>query len=291
MFTLAHISDPHLPLPNPDWVQLLGKRITGFLSWKWKRQAIYCPKVREALVRDMKAQNPDHIAVTGDLVNISTAKEFVQANTFLSDLGLPSQVSLVPGNHDFYTYGAPQWGDAWANYMGNGAFPYVRYFGKIALIGLSSAIPTLPFMATGSLGAKQRRDLRTILLSLGEKGFFRLILIHHPPYGEKRYPRKSLLDARAFRELLRDTGAELVIHGHMHRTHIEALKVPGGTCPAIGVSSASALPSRHGDPAGYHLYTIEPSGQAWRIEVTFRQLTESASYQFDSQGKLEFYVP
>ena len=38
MITLAHISDIHLaPLPPVRFVDLLGKRITGFLNWKMTR--------------------------------------------------------------------------------------------------------------------------------------------------------------------------------------------------------------------------------------------------------------
>ena len=35
MFTLAHLSDPHLaPLPAPRWSELIGKRVTGYINWQ-----------------------------------------------------------------------------------------------------------------------------------------------------------------------------------------------------------------------------------------------------------------
>ena len=55
-----------------------------------------------ALVADLKARTPDHIAVTGDLVNLSLPSEFVAARAWLDALGNPRDVSVVPGNHDAY---------------------------------------------------------------------------------------------------------------------------------------------------------------------------------------------
>ena len=58
------------------------------------------------IVGDLKAQAPDHIAVTGDLVNISLAAEYAPARAWLDALGPPQDVTLVPGNHDAYVRGA-----------------------------------------------------------------------------------------------------------------------------------------------------------------------------------------
>jgi hypothetical protein len=43
-FVLAHVSDPHLaPLPQPQLIELIGKRATGFVNWRRKREAIHRP--------------------------------------------------------------------------------------------------------------------------------------------------------------------------------------------------------------------------------------------------------
>ena len=42
MFTLAHLSDPHLaPLPKPRLSELLNKRITGYINWRRRRRFIH----------------------------------------------------------------------------------------------------------------------------------------------------------------------------------------------------------------------------------------------------------
>src|SRR5215831_6979227 len=99
MFVLAHLSDPHLaPLPKPRWRELAGKRATGYLNWQRKRRLVHRADVLARIVADLKAQRPDHIAATGDLVNISLASEYAPARAFLEALGSPHDVTLVPGN-------------------------------------------------------------------------------------------------------------------------------------------------------------------------------------------------
>src|SRR5262245_7880467 len=103
MFVLAHLSDPHLaPLPRVRFAELLSKRGLGYINWLRKRRSIHRADVLSALVSDLKGQGPDHIAVTGDLVNLSLTNEFKPARDWLGGLGGPRDVTAVPGNHDAY---------------------------------------------------------------------------------------------------------------------------------------------------------------------------------------------
>ena len=71
MITLAHMSDIHLaPLPPVKWTELLNKRATGYLNWRLKRHNTLNGDGLTNLVRHMKEQEPDFVAVTGDLVNL-----------------------------------------------------------------------------------------------------------------------------------------------------------------------------------------------------------------------------
>jgi 3',5'-cyclic AMP phosphodiesterase CpdA len=301
--SLAHISDLHIgPLPPPGLRALAGKRITGYLSWRLKRSKIHRYEVLDVLARDLAAQQPDHIAVTGDLVNISLGDEFVQAREFLTRLGTGDHVTVVPGNHDAYV--AVPWRDSaglWSDYMtghhaDDGAveraprdasdFPFVRRIGDVALVGVSTAVPTAPFVAAGELGQAQLDRLGTMLETLGHAGLFRVVLIHHPPFAGGAYKRKSLRDAPAFAAVLARSGCELVLHGHMHISSLGRLATPGGSAPVFGVPSASAAPGNHKDPSRYHLYCIskQAPGQTvgrspWRLSVAVRELNaEGTAY-------------
>jgi 3',5'-cyclic AMP phosphodiesterase CpdA len=186
MFVLAHLSDPHLgPLPTPPPLELLSKRGLGFLNWLRKRRAIHRPEVLARIVADLKSQSPDHTAVTGDLVNLSLSNEFAPARAWLETLGTPDAVTLVPGNHDAYVraaagYGARHWGDYMRGDAGEG-FPFVRRRGPVALIGLSTSLPTLPLAATGRLHGDQLARLSGVLDALTAERLCRVVLSLHPP--------------------------------------------------------------------------------------------------------------
>jgi len=282
MFVLAHLSDPHLgPLPRPRLSELAGKRALGFLNWHRRRAALHRGEVLDALVGDLKSFAPDHVAVTGDLVNISLEAEFAPARAWLDTLGSAADVTVVPGNHDAYVRAtALHSADHWGAYMRNDAeqalagreifYPFVRRRGAVALIGLSSAVPTLPFMATGRLGQDQLARLSKILRDLGREGLFRVVLIHHPPVSAPGKRFKRLLDAKAFRQVLAEHGAELVLHGHDHVPSLIWLDGPQARVPAFGVPSASCPPGRGHAAAAYNLYRIEGEPGAWRCEAIAR---------------------
>jgi 3',5'-cyclic AMP phosphodiesterase CpdA len=162
-FRLAHLSDPHLPpLPQARLRDLAGKRAFGYLNWTRNRHKYHRRDVLDALVTDMKAQGPDHIAVTGDLVNLALEGEFRPAHAWLESVGAPDRVTVVPGNHDAYVRATRHrfvstFGDYLRGDVVDGAahFPFVRQRGPVRLIGVSSAVPTAPLMATGWLGHNQ----------------------------------------------------------------------------------------------------------------------------------------
>jgi 3',5'-cyclic AMP phosphodiesterase CpdA len=276
MFTLAHLSDPHLaPLPEPRWTELIGKRITGYINWRRKRRFIHDPAVLAALVADMKAQAPDHVAVTGDLANLALPAEFPRGRDWLDSLGSPQDVTVIPGNHDIYVpegaaFAVRQWGAHMSDDSGIDGFPFVRRRGNVALIGLSSGVPTAPFTATGWLGTKQLLGLAETLTKLRNEDVFRVVLIHHPPVSQAARS-KRLLDAPVLKRVIAAQGADLLLHGHDHVHMINWLDGPNGTrVPAVGVPSASAKPGTSKDAAAYNLYSIDGTRGAWTCDVVSR---------------------
>ena len=276
MILLGHLSDPHLgPLPSARIRDLAGKRAIGFVNWHRRRKTIHRGEVLSRIVSDLKAQNPDHIAVTGDILNIALPGEFAPSRVWLDTVGPAHDVTFVPGNHDAYARkAARQWHSHWGDFMRGDTtapdqFPFVRRRGDIALIGLSSAITTAPFMATGKIGTPQLHALPDILDNLHEEGLFRVVLIHHPPITKPSHRFKRLLDADKFRTVLARHGAELVLHGHDHIHSVVWLDGPSGKIPAAGVPSASAA-GGEGDLAAYNLYAIGKSGNGWQCEAVTR---------------------
>jgi 3',5'-cyclic AMP phosphodiesterase CpdA len=278
-FKLAHLSDPHLaPLPKPRLIELAGKRALGYVNWTRNRHKYQRREVLDTLVADIKAQAPDHIAVTGDLVNLALRSEFAPALAWLESVGPPALVTAIPGNHDAYVRTTRHLhGEVWANYLagdevGGDLFPAVRRRGPVALISLSTAVPTLPLMATGTLGADQLAKLDRVLEQLAADDVFRVLLVHHPLSSDARH--KRLTDSAALLALLRRHGVELILHGHDHVHSTVWVEGPNGEIPAIGVPSASALAHGRYPAAAYNLFSIEKDNAGWRCEQTVRSLDE-----------------
>ncbi len=280
MFVLAQLSDLHLAA-RPRLAQLVNKRGLGFVNWLRKRKNIHRPEVFEAIGRDLKTFNVDHIAVTGDLVNLSLPDEYARARDWLETLGGARDVTVVPGNHDVYVRSAEQmpaayWGDYMRGDDGLHRFPFVRRRGDAALIALSTGLPTAPLLATGCLGNRQLSRLADALDQT--RGYFRIVLIHHPPLSPLRRFLRRLTDAAALRRVLAAKGAELLLHGHDHRWSLVWLDGPRGKkIPAAGVPSASAAASHGGEnAAGYRLFNIDGTTmtdgtKTWRCEMIARQ--------------------
>ena len=280
-FTLAHLSDPHLPpLPEPRASELAGKRVFGYLNWRRNRHKYHRREVLDALVSDLRAQSPDHVAVTGDFVNLALDAEFPPARAWLESVGPPDQVSAIPGNHDLYVPATQhRFEETFADYLAGdearsaaAAFPYLRKRGPLTLIGLSSALPTAALMATGTLGASQLAALEQRLAGLSSETF-RILLVHHPLRSETRV--KRLTDSRQLITLLKRHGVELILHGHDHVHSTIWIDGPDRAIPAVGVPSASSLAHGRYPSAAYNLFAIAREGNGWRCDMIVRGINDA----------------
>ena len=95
-FTIAHLSDAHLsPAPFPGLREMRLKRFMGYVNWKRGRERINDMAMLARLVADLRAQQPDHVAMTGDILNIGLPSEFPLAAAWLRTLGDPQAILSV----------------------------------------------------------------------------------------------------------------------------------------------------------------------------------------------------
>jgi 3',5'-cyclic AMP phosphodiesterase CpdA len=242
------------------WRDLFSKRTLSRIAWRRKHRE-HDPAVLSALIADVRAQAPDHIAITGDLTNFASPVEVEEARIWLNSIGAPRDVTVSPGNHDALVGAADHerfapWA-AWLGDSGAAAFPQARVRGGVVVINLCSAVPTALHSAGGTLGPAQLERLDALL---GEHaGAFRVVMLHHPPVAGAVVWRKQLADQAAFRAVLARRGAELVLHGHAHRSLVATIPGPDGAAiPVLGVPSASARGERRHPAARWHLIEIGP---------------------------------
>jgi 3',5'-cyclic AMP phosphodiesterase CpdA len=291
-FIVAHLSDPHIAcVDQVDRRDFLSKRLFGYLRWKLKRRFEQSYELLTILHKDLQRSKPDHIAITGDLTHLSLPAEFEKARDWLQSLGTPEQVTVIPGNHD--TYVKTQWDQTlylWQDYMlGDDQakqagsitslddfYPTLRIRNRIALIGINTAQPSAPHLATGAIGADQLKKLESILKQLNGQRFFRIILIHHPPIPGVVNWRRGLTDAQFLQALLERYGVELVLYGHAHKTAHGNLATPAGLIPVIR--------------SRYYLYKIMPSAEGWKIHMDERVFSVEQN-QFIGGRQQDFCVP
>lgn len=283
MQRFAQISDPHLSsLEGVPARDLMSKRALGYLSWRLRRRFEHRTEVLAALERDLQQFALDQLLVTGDLTHLGLPREFRQALAWLRQLGEPQEVAVIPGNHDASV--ATPWRDTfalWRDYMASDTptglpdslsslYPSLRSRGDIAFIGLSTACPKPPFMATGTAGAAQLARLPALLDGAHAGGQFRVIYIHHSPLPGKDKWRKRLTDANRVQDIIARHGAELVLHGHGHRAQHDELATVHGSAPVLAVPSASALGLHGGSGASYNCYSVERCDGGWRLAIESR---------------------
>lgn len=286
MFRLGHISDVHLGFaPDMRLRDYASKRLVGYQNWRRHRRHAMTSDTLDRLVDDLEAQRPDHIVVTGDLTNIAMREEFENAREWLEDLGPPHKVTAIPGNHDAYVPGvhrlfrklwAPWMVSDDAEHIGSALFPFMRRKGHVALIGVSTAVASAPFMATGRIGGHQTERLAKLLTEAKAEGLFRVILMHHPPkLIDPRSQWRKLTDGKRFRALIERLGAELILHGHEHVRMMTAIKGANGIVPVVGVPAGSG-PAIGGPRAGgYAIHEIAENGPCYDLTVIHRGYAES----------------
>ena len=298
----AQISDPHLSsLEDVHAGDLLNKRALGYLSWRRKRRFEHRTDVLQALQQDLELDELDQLLVTGDLTHIGLPSEFRQASQWLRGLGSPQKLALVPGNHDSCV--EEDWDKTyalWREYMDSDhpadrreeLFPSLRVRDKLAFIGISTACPKPPLMATGTADAAQLARLPGILRETREQGLFRVVYLHHCPLPGAEKWRKRLTNADELSAILIAEGAELVLHGHGHRAHRHELATAAGQTPVLAVPSASALGLHGADTAAYNCYAVSEREGGWQLEIAFRQYDrESGTFLEAGQSTLDIRRP
>ena len=286
MFRLAHLSDLHLYPPGAmaPW-HWLGRRAFGALNLFAARVGVHSLDVARAAVEAVREAGVDHVVVTGDIGNLALDDEFALGVDVLSPLGGFDRLSVVPGNHDYYTPESVQarrferhFGH-WLWPEGEGTWPAVKDFGPVRLILACSAAVPPPLFASGWIGPGQAQHIRQAADRPRRQGAFTVLALHHNLHrrGPVNEVQGRLVDRERVLDTLRNHPIDLALYGHDHRPRDWTLpRQDGGTVRMICGGSTSFHDPKRGREGGFHVYSIDQgrlSVEHWRYRPEDHRFT------------------
>jgi Icc protein len=221
---IAHVTDFHVIEEN------VGARARGdrFRLRLLANGRPVDPKDRRSRVAAalelVRARAPDHVVITGDLTEDGSDAQFEELAEILRASGLsPSRVTLVPGNHDAYTYPdglARALAGPLAEYRETSSLGTVVERGDYVILPVGTTMSQSFVRAAGFVGEEGRRQLDRGLRHAEAKRMPAIVAMHHPPAREGRNLLAwfdELLDAKEVTRVLSPHHAARVLHGHLHQ--------------------------------------------------------------------------
>jgi 3',5'-cyclic AMP phosphodiesterase CpdA len=278
---IVHLSDIHFWQYAFNPLRLMSKRLAGMASLLAGRARRFRLAGVPRLVERVRRLEPDHILITGDLTTTALPDEFRAARRALADwLGDPGRATVIPGNHDRYTWWAHR-SRRFERFFGEFAprhrYPWLRQIDPItAILGLDPTQAAVT--ARGRLAPSQLAEARELVAAAGPRATRLIVACHYPVAVPDRYERdlasKRLLDARELRQWLATIGPHLYCCGHVHATWAHRpVDLPGQLCLNPGAPLLRAHAGQHqpgfleialdgGDVTVNHHAWIEPS---WEV--------------------------
>ena len=231
--------------------------------------------MEQALAVLLDDLRPELVIASGDLTHRGRRDQHERAERFLRSLDLP--ILAIPGNHDIpYTFPA-RFTRPWREFerLWETTEPVYRSDGLFVL-GLNSVRPW-----RHQSGALRREQLRKACETLAEapEGAFKIVTFHHHLVGAPwRSTKKPVSDRNRVLATLVDSGAQLILAGHIHQAAVSErreFEVTKGDVRAVVVSIAPGLgqprPQRRGEARGLHVYDIDDGAISiqtyiWRVD-------------------------
>lgn len=205
-------------------------------------------RLLEPLQRRVHELRPDLVIVSGDLTQRAKPEQFRAARAFLDSLPKPRLV--VPGNHDIPLYNVFQ---RFLSPLGK----YRRLVDaelepsfideEIAVVGVNTA-RSLVFKG-GRINEKQVERVRGLICHLDD-AVTKIVVSHHPFDMPDNWDDQHQVVGRAQMALrtLADCGADVLLSGHMHKSHAgetaETFEAGGATALLVAAGTATSTRAR-----------------------------------------------
>ncbi|MFH1532781.1 MAG: metallophosphoesterase [Pseudomonadota bacterium] len=289
---IAHISDLHiLDLAGVRVGRFANRRLIGGANLVLRRRGQYRADILERLIEDILREGVDHVAITGDLSNLALESEFERVFHLIKLLGGYDRVSVVPGNHDYYTGGAiaaRRFEKFFHGFMYQGYsdlktvfYPYSKVLGDVVLVGLNSACHTTPPMSYGTLSAKQLDAADKILSSSRVRNLRKVVLLHHTLHRRPWHTEATtrLVNRESLLRVLMRNRVDLALYGHDHQGRMWELDEGGHRLHLVNCGSSTRLGPQPDQRARYRLITVELEAGVRRIETKVYDPNERRFYR------------
>jgi 3',5'-cyclic AMP phosphodiesterase CpdA len=220
---------------------------------------------------------PDAFAISGDLTQRCSKREFTRARQYLDRIGEVAPYIVIPGNHDIRWLGA-----VWRNMGGlfrkqAHEFKYSRYRRLICedltpslevpgavIAGLNTAHGitrgsiTRRFRDLGVIGHVKHADIESVreAFESASPDAARIVMIHHNPIRGELSGRHGLANTETALHAFSDLGTELILCGH---DHLQAVHTVERGVHGLVISTAGTISNRvrPGRASSFNLVTIE----------------------------------
>jgi len=214
------------------------------------------PGVLDVLRRRLTTLEPHLVVVSGDLTQRAKPREFREARAWLDTLPWPRVV--VPGNHDVPLYHVlrrffrPL--GAYRRFISPDLQPsYIDE--EIAVVGVNTA-RSLVFKG-GRINQAQVAAVRETICRL-DPSLTKIVVTHHPfdVPAARGAERQIVGRGRMALQRLADCGAEVLLAGHLHASHIGLrYDIAGLSALVIQAGTATSRRTRH-EPNAFNLLRI-----------------------------------
>lgn len=220
---IVHLSDIHVWRYAFNPFRLLNKRAIGMVSLLVRRARKFRLERLRAVVDRVRALEPDHILITGDLTTTALSEEFRAARAALADLLVdPGRVTVIPGNHDRYTAGAMRnrhFEEWFGEFAPAGKYPWLRFLdGDTAILGLDATRSNIA--PTGRLPEEQLNRARQLVPNHSSRPRRLIVACHYPvaapPIYKRELAQKRMKNADVVKGWLSGIGPHLFCCGHVH---------------------------------------------------------------------------
>jgi 3',5'-cyclic AMP phosphodiesterase CpdA len=250
------------------------------------------PAVAERLdaLKEYIAQiRPNAVAVSGDLTQRCSNREFSNARAYLDDLGEIAPYTVVPGNHDIRWLGAVARNLGLAGLFRKQAHKYSRYTKHISDdLSPSLEVPGVVIAGVNTAHGITRGSITRRLRDLGVIGQVRhadvvrvreifehaapdsarIVMMHHNPIRGQLSGRHGLANTEQALHAFADLGTELILCGHDHQDAIHTIE-KGAHGLIISTAGTISNRIRPGRASSFNLVEIEDheihiTAHAWR---------------------------